>query len=222
MIRVMIDSVTSKGLRAQRKAETRADILAALNRLLTRDHPSTLSMPAVSAEAGVSLRTLYRYFPTKADLVDAAARQLNSMTSADPDGKLIEFDATDMLAAMTRQFEGFDGNVAALRSQHVSDGGREIRQHRLAAARRVASTTIEEFGIELDHNDAARLADASIAVTSSSMYLELVDRMGYDSNQAASLSVWMVEALLSHAKATKNTQPQGIQPDSKHQDSETL
>jgi AcrR family transcriptional regulator len=32
-----------------------------------------VSMPAIAREAGVSIRTVYRHFPTKADVIDALA-----------------------------------------------------------------------------------------------------------------------------------------------------
>src|SRR2546426_785199 len=40
--------------------------------LLERQDPGDIAMPQVAADAGVSLRTLYRYFPTQEELFEAA------------------------------------------------------------------------------------------------------------------------------------------------------
>ena len=63
-------------------------------------------------------------------------------------------------------------------------------------------------GVFLDSNfpvlpvvEVDRLVDAVIAVTSSSMFLELRDRMGWDVDEAARASLWMVEALIDKAEA---------------------
>ena len=41
--------------------------------LLRNDHPDAITYPQVAEAAGVSLRTVYRYFPTRADLLQIAA-----------------------------------------------------------------------------------------------------------------------------------------------------
>src|SRR5687767_1255825 len=56
--------------RAAQAAQTRDLILDALVRVMARG-VAELSMPAVAREAGVSLRTVYRHFPTKRDLLAA-------------------------------------------------------------------------------------------------------------------------------------------------------
>src|SRR3954468_17403674 len=54
--------------RAAQAGQTREAILDALVRVMARG-VADLSMPAVARESGVSLRTVYRYFPTKRDLL---------------------------------------------------------------------------------------------------------------------------------------------------------
>jgi AcrR family transcriptional regulator len=56
--------------RAQAQA-TRQAILDAAHQLLGRQGYSGTSMPAIAEEAGVALKTIYVYFPTKAALVRA-------------------------------------------------------------------------------------------------------------------------------------------------------
>lgn len=61
--------VTTPSLR--RASAKREQILTAATRLFVRHGYTATSMDAVVAEAGVSKQTLYRYFPSKADLLSA-------------------------------------------------------------------------------------------------------------------------------------------------------
>src|SRR3954462_4498458 len=63
--------------RAAQAAQTRAAILDALVRVMARG-VAELSMPAVAQEAGVSLRTVYRHFPTKRELLSPLAWPLDA------------------------------------------------------------------------------------------------------------------------------------------------
>jgi hypothetical protein len=55
---------------------------------------------------------------------------------------------------------------------------------------------MEEEGIEPD----PRLVDLVLALTSSSMYLELVDRLGHEDEEAADLAAWTVGAILERVR----------------------
>jgi AcrR family transcriptional regulator len=58
-------------LRERQAAVVRDEILDALARRLDREDPEDIAMPRVAADAGISLRTLYRYFPTREDMFEA-------------------------------------------------------------------------------------------------------------------------------------------------------
>lgn len=56
-------------LSQRRRGQTRLEIAKAALLLFTRDGYEAVGFDAVAAESGVSLRTLYRYFPTKDELL---------------------------------------------------------------------------------------------------------------------------------------------------------
>src|SRR3954452_18463954 len=60
-------------LRDQQVDFTRDLIMRAFQELLQNDHPDAITFPQVAEAAGVSLRTVYRYFPTRAELLQSAA-----------------------------------------------------------------------------------------------------------------------------------------------------
>ena len=54
--------------------------MRAFQGLLQNDHPDAITFPQVAEAAGVSLRTVYRYFPTRVDLLQSAAAWLAEFT----------------------------------------------------------------------------------------------------------------------------------------------
>src|SRR5918996_3715435 len=64
-------------LREQQTHLTRELILGALVKLLEDEDPGDISVPEVAQAAGVSLRTVYRHFPTREELFAAAAEWIN-------------------------------------------------------------------------------------------------------------------------------------------------
>ena len=62
---------SGSSLRERQAAVIREAILDALASRLDGDDPDDVAMPQVAADAGISLRTLYRYFPTREAMFDA-------------------------------------------------------------------------------------------------------------------------------------------------------
>src|SRR6476620_4801593 len=58
-------------LRDERAIQTRTRILDGLVQVMARNGIAELSIPLIARQAGVSIPSVYRYFPTKRDLVAA-------------------------------------------------------------------------------------------------------------------------------------------------------
>ena len=67
----------SSPLRAEQAEHTRQRIVQAAVDLLSEGDAGDLSMPEVAARAGVSVRTVYRSFATKDDLLDGVIEWIN-------------------------------------------------------------------------------------------------------------------------------------------------
>jgi len=88
-----------------RKAEVRAGIVGAARRLIARGGYAEAQVAAVAAEAGVATGTVYRHFPSKAELFaevfrEASQREVDAMAAA-ADGA---GSATDRIAAGVESF----------------------------------------------------------------------------------------------------------------------
>lgn len=199
MIRVM------SGLREQRRTETRAEIVDAVHRVLVDEHPAELSMPRVAEEAGVSLRTLYRYFPSKADLVDAASRSYQVDVVAEVGEPR---DDADLETYLRATWNRFDDSVAAVLAQHTTPAGRELRRTRLARSRTYLRGVVDEQVPGLDAVEHDRVVDTLVLLTSSGTYLELTQHLGHSSDDAAHLATEAVRAVLDAARrSTRGDQP---------------
>jgi AcrR family transcriptional regulator len=184
----------ARDLRARHRDDTRRAILDAFNELLDEGNPVTVSVPAVAARAGVSVRTLYRYFPNKDDLMDAGGQSFDEPARDAIGGDVTLANRGEFLARLWLQFAD---RLPAVRAQHTSPAGRDLRQRRLSAARDLVATALPA---ELAGDErTADLIDLIVAVGSSSMFLELVDRMGHEPANAAALADHLIELLITDA-----------------------
>jgi AcrR family transcriptional regulator len=122
MLRVM----TSISLRDQHAAMTRERILEAVADLLERGHADELTMPGVADASGVSLRTVYRYYPTREELLEAAGRWIGDELLRHPYPKDLD-EVADLYQDGCRDFDERPGLVRALA---LSQLGRSVRGYR--------------------------------------------------------------------------------------------
>lgn len=178
---------------------TRAAIVDAVVEALEEEHPASLHMDAIARRAGVTVRTVYRYFPTKQALLDDVAeiqrRRVEAMSGS---AQALYDDQARWLPAL---WHTFADDITSVRAQHRAGIGSQLRSSRLDESRRGVRLAFERDHPDLTSGQLDRLVDCVIAVTSSSMFLELHDRMGWDVDDAARMSLWMVDALIANGEA---------------------
>ena len=189
-------------LRDRRRAETRDQIRRAVLDLLENEALATISVPAVAERAGVSLRTVYRYFPTKAELIQSSTdwqgERARELSQADP------IRAEGIEPYLVALWGDFAANVAGVRALHHGALGRQARARRLAEMRQTLRAATARRLEGLDEREHEDLVDLMIAVTSSSMFLELVDRMGHEPAHAAHLAAHLSGVLMKDAEARRD------------------
>jgi AcrR family transcriptional regulator len=113
-------------LRDQQAAVARNRILHAVAELLELEGAAELTMPQVANLSGVSLRTVYRYYPTREELLDAAGRWIG--------GELLRQGYPTSLDDVADSFERacteFDERPGLVRAMATSQVGREARSSR--------------------------------------------------------------------------------------------
>lgn len=134
--------MSTASLRDQQAAVARERILRAVAELLARDGAAELTVPQVAELSGVSLRTVYRYFPTREELLAAAGRFIG--------GELLRqgYPASldDVADSFERACAEFDERPGLVRAMALSEVGREARssrrRERLAAIRDVLDAEV--------------------------------------------------------------------------------
>ena len=126
--------------------------MRAFQELLQNDHPDAITYPQVAEAAGVSLRTVYRYFPTRADLLQIAAAWFGELTEgARWDDPRTVRDLAGAMPQMGRLFDEHTNVFRALSDIELEEPRRdavaaavaevagELPQEECAAPRRCSS-----------------------------------------------------------------------------------
>lgn len=192
--------------------ETRRQIRAAAAERFLREGFAATSMKAIAADAGVSERTMYLAFPSKAALLSEC---IQVAVRGDDDGRpLLEraesqaiFDAPPerMLRALAERsaglFERAAGLLAVGESAGSDDPALGLARDRGRAATRAdmetAARALKRAGVIRPGLSSARAADTLYALAGSeALYLRLVEHCGWTQRQyAAVLEQALVAAL---------------------------
>jgi AcrR family transcriptional regulator len=122
MLRVM----TSMSLREQHAVATRERILGAVADLLERGDADDVTMPAVAEFSGVSLRTIYRYYATREELLEATGRWIGDELLKHPYPRNLD-EVAQLYQEGARDFDERPGLVRALAFSRL---GQQVRGYR--------------------------------------------------------------------------------------------
>lgn len=197
------DSAGSPGIRGEHVELTRTKILEAVNQLLTNQHPAALSIPAVAREAGISTATIYRHFGTKEALLDASAAAVDHQTRAWLGDEAI-VPGTNLGRFMAHMWTELARDLPALRASHFSPVGRDLRNRRSARRHGDAERGLTEAGVDLDTNLGQQLLRMALVLTSSTIVLEQMDRLGMSASPAAADVTWAIETLTASVVRSQN------------------
>ena len=176
--------------RVAQKAATRRRIVDAVTALVAEEHPAAISVPAVAAHAGVGVATVYRYFPTKEALLDAAA--YGAVTSG---GGGLPRSFAELGGSLRAAWGELADQLPLVRNQLASPLGRELRRRRWEAKRAAMVEVAKADGIDVRTLDGRRLLAVADVLTSSTALLELHDKAGVAVDDAADWCAWAVGVL---------------------------
>jgi AcrR family transcriptional regulator len=187
-------------LRAQQADETRARILDATVAVMARG-VATVSIPAVAAEAGVSVPTVYRHFGTKRELFAAVFPHIVQRAGLE---KLVPPRSIDELGDGLRTlFQRLDSAGDLARAAAASPAAEEVRHAdmpaRLAMNRRLADS-IEPKLAPGDRDRIARLLTLLISGSALRMYRVY---LGSTVEEAADDIDWVIRAAVAASKRSE-------------------
>jgi TetR/AcrR family tetracycline transcriptional repressor len=188
-------AVTNTVTEASTRVDTRGRILDAARDLILDQHPAALTVAAIAAAAGVSARTIYRYFPTKEELIAAVAER---PTEGVP-GMTVPEHWNEVRGALRVVWRFFAEDMNLLRSERLIPGGVELRRARLATARPAFDRVLADAGVP-EGPERAVLVEIVIHLTSSTTLLELIDRHGLSVDAATDMVLDTLDRIVESAR----------------------
>ena len=180
-------------IRTVQKEVTRQRILGAVLDLVADGGLAEITVPDVARASGASVATIYRYYPTKDALFEAAAAEPARRAAGD-----LPADGLAGGPAYLRVvWRSFAENMALLRHQLASDAGREMRAARYEQSRRWLADACSARGVDPASRAGERVVRLALLLTSSLAFVDLHDRQGVDADAAVDDVTWAIETLVA-------------------------
>lgn len=173
-------------VRAEHAERTRARILDAVVALVGERGDCDFTMPDVAKGSGVSLRTLYRYFPARQQLVDAVATVIDQAAASNL--PTAEFDLADLRSWLEQAWRSLLTHEAFIRAQHTSPNGAAIRRARIPFFREVTRTLLQREVPDITQERIDDVVDITLLLVSSSTLFEFLDVLEIPVERAARLA----------------------------------
>jgi AcrR family transcriptional regulator len=188
-------------LREQHAMATRERILSAVADLLERGDADGVTVPGVAETSGVSLRTIYRYYPTREDLLEAAGRWIGEELLKHPYPRVLD-EVADLFEQGARDFDERPGLVRALA---LSQLGRDVRGYRRQERLEAIGRTLRDELTELSEPELER-AEAVLAYLHNMLaYTTLREENGLSGEAIGEAIGWAIRALIADLRKRNRT-----------------
>jgi AcrR family transcriptional regulator len=191
----MPETPAATPLRDQKKQQAREQILDAFIALMT-EGAADLSHDAVAERTGLGRRTVYRYFPDRASLMDAALLRVRELA-----GVRVDYpnSAEELLETLAPIYTGFDAIAPIITMLRTTPQGRQLRLAQNHQRVRSYTAALADAVRELPPED-RKLATAMLQVLHTTPWLEMRDHWGLSGRQIARAAGWAARTLLADLK----------------------
>jgi AcrR family transcriptional regulator len=192
-------------LRDRQTAATREQILDVAFEMLTRHPNDPFSHEAIARKAGMGARTVYRHFPSRAELLQALWERLRGATG-------IRFPTAEeeVVPFIRGMFQQFENNEALVRAVLNSSVSMEVRKTGAIRGRADLTKSLSKVLSGLPPRRQAQVIAVFLTLYSGNFWQTLRDRGGLSGPEAQEAAMWTLEALLnaarSEAKAVRHNQ----------------
>ena len=179
-------------LRAEQMEATRRRILQATADALADEATDEVTVPRVAMRARVSVRTVYRHFPTKEALFDAfgewAEESLRLVIHSYPE----TLDGVrEMAPALYRMYDEREPLIRALLSRR----GQEIRVRTRRRRLRTFEKAMREVTDDLEPAERRRALAVLYLLVSAPAWQAMKDQWGLEGEEAGQAAAWAVRVL---------------------------
>ena len=197
--------MATESLRQRQAALARRAIFETLVKHLEAGDADDIAMDDLATEAGVSRRTLYRYFPSRDALLAAAAEWIRGEVLVLPVDVGDEGIAESFRQAAARLEKRPELARALLRTTTGRALRTGYRSERVAAIRRALRTEVPG----LPQRELDRGAAVLTYLCSSNAWITIQDESGLDARKAQAAVEWAIEALLARLRESVESKPKG-------------
>lgn len=178
--------------REAQSQQTRQNILNALARQLVSNNSTEFSVAEAADQAGVTSRTLFRYFPTKEDMLQALSEWVFSIT-----GKtLVPTTASEVTAAVSSYYSMFEEHPDLIRAMLLSELGRGVRSRMTTERRRTIGNALQPAVAHLPEAEAKAVRALIGHLVTAETWWQLRDAFGVDGHQSQQVVNWTIELML--------------------------
>ncbi|WP_213603021.1 TetR/AcrR family transcriptional regulator [Pseudoxanthomonas japonensis] len=181
-------------LRREQAYATRSRILDAAAALVeaSPDGAAAVTTKRIAQEAGITEVTLYRHFPSRADLNQALWQHMNDLQGV---AGGFPTRLSDMLPRLLPLFTSFDATPAHILNTLTSPTGREMRSSQNDARSAAFLQAVQEGNPALAPADRAQAAAVLQLLYSAYSWLSLREQWGLNGADTARAVGWALETL---------------------------
>ena len=180
-------------LRVEQMEQTRLRILDALTDLVADPTTGEVTIPLVAQRARVSLRTVYRHFPTREALFDAWAEWVDENLKI----HLHSYpDKADRLPEFARElYRSYDESEPLIKAMLNSKAARAVRERTRRRRQRAFERAMSELTDELEPKERLRAIAVLYLLVSAPAWQAMRDQWGLDGDEAGKAAAWAIRVL---------------------------
>lgn len=179
-------------LRQRQSGLTRELILRTVAELLGQGEASELAVPAVARRSGVSLRTIYRYFPTREELIAAAGEWIgvNVLAAAIPS------TLAEIPHVYAENAALWDDHPRLVEAMALSRGANSLRSIRRQERLENLRAALDEVTDGLPEADARQAFGIFAYLDNMLAWVTMRDEAGLDGKEAGAAVAWAMGVLI--------------------------
>lgn len=186
-------------LRESQSGQTRELILSSVARMLRAGELEELSFASVAKICGMSVATVYRYFPSRKALFDG----LNEWLGKEIPRPVYPKSAAELLERTPEVFDYYARNYDLFTTQKIAGVMREMNKESSAGRDQALARLIAPYTRHLEERKANAVHALFRHLYGSDTYITMHDRFGVTAGEAAEAVSWAARLLidnLAHAE----------------------
>jgi AcrR family transcriptional regulator len=174
--------------------QTRLRILEAVTQLVGDDRAEELTIPRVAKRARVSIRTVYRHFPTREALFDAWGDWIEQSLELPLHSYPETLDEIRELAP--RLYRVYDETAPLVRAMLSGRAARDVRQRTRRRRQKAFERALNEATAGLDAQERRRVTAVLYLLNSAPAWQAMREQWDLDGAEAGEAAAWAVRVLV--------------------------